>query len=237
MTPETTPATFLLRLVHELRTPLGSLRLLHELLESRPPCRDDAKAADYLDKMAETLRDLQDLLNQVETLGTALSAPDDSDRQVVPVADLLAELETRLQRITPEQDGPVAVTTPSALSDSLEGDRRWIAEVLEPVIEGALKVGAVDGVVVEAHPPTTAAGNAGEVLITVRDTGPPPVEPQGFFEPFAHTDPRARRAGGGRSLGLCAAERRAAGLGGRLTVARGPQGGAVFTLHLPVPAP
>jgi signal transduction histidine kinase len=211
--------------------------MLQELLASRPGCQNDPKAVDYLAKMRETVHDLQDLLEQVEDLGRALGIAEEADREAIPFGQLLLEVAQRLQGAAAKQGAALEVGPAGELPEALEGDRRWVVEVLQPVIEGALKVGVEGGVVVEAHPPQGLENGNGEVLITVRDTGPPPAEPQGFFEPFAHTDPRARRARGGRSLRLCAAERRAVGLGGRLTVAHDPRGGAVFTLHLPVTLP
>jgi signal transduction histidine kinase len=226
MTPDTTSATFLLRLVHELRTPLGSLRMLHELLGSRAACREDERAAGYLAKMREAVNDLQDLLEQVEGLGRALQAEAGDSDESIPLPELLRRLEERLDH------RDLQVDHGHGLPETFQGDRRWLGEILEPVVEGALLAGGEGGVVVEAHPP----GATGEVCITVRDAGPPPAELEGFFEPFAHTDPRARRQRGGRSLKLSTAERRAVGLGGRLTVAKDPRGGAIFTLHLPVTA-
>ena len=226
---------FLRRLAHELRTPLASLRMLRELLASRPALNEDPKAADYLSRLDETIRDLVVLVDQVESLG---AAQEDAEG---PVFMPLAEFLVRLQGWLPGRASLRAEFPPEeSPQESRPLDGRWFSHVLQPVLEAAL-LASEDGPVEVTVTKDLKTG----LRITVRDSGPPPQGVEGFFEPFAHTDPRTRRARGGRSLRLCAAERWAARWGGQLTIeaveatpdAPDFPRGARFTLRLPLHRP
>jgi signal transduction histidine kinase len=79
-------------------------------------------------------------------------------------------------------------------------------------------------------------GKGAEVTVTVRDSGPGiPEESLPFvFERFYRADKARARAEGGSGLGLAIARQLAQAHGGELTAENAPQGGAVFTLSLPV---
>jgi len=74
------------------------------------------------------------------------------------------------------------------------------------------------------------------VEVTVRDTGPglDPRRLSTLFEPFARRD-RAASSADGAGVGLAAARRLAAAMGGALEVESAPGEGAAFTLRLPAP--
>ena len=68
-------------------------------------------------------------------------------------------------------------------------------------------------------------------VLTVSDNGPgiPEEDREKVFDPFFTTkDP-----GKGTGLGLSICARLTEGMGGRITVDRGPEGGARFTVRLP----
>jgi signal transduction histidine kinase len=79
-------------------------------------------------------------------------------------------------------------------------------------------------------------GKGAEVMVTVHDSGPGiPQDALPFvFERFYRVDKARARAEGGSGLGLAIARQLAQAHGGELSAANHPQGGAVFTLSLPV---
>lgn len=70
-------------------------------------------------------------------------------------------------------------------------------------------------------------GSAG---VAVGDSGPgiPAADLPRLFEPFFTTKPN------GMGLGLPLCERLVEAFGGRITAANAPEGGAIFTIHLPL---
>jgi signal transduction histidine kinase len=75
------------------------------------------------------------------------------------------------------------------------------------------------------------------VQLTVHDSGPgiPDEALPYIFERFYRADRSRSRLEGGTGLGLAIARQLARAQGGDLTAANHPQGGAVFTLTLPIP--
>jgi C4-dicarboxylate-specific signal transduction histidine kinase len=73
------------------------------------------------------------------------------------------------------------------------------------------------------------------VVATVRDTGAgiPPDALTRLFEPFFTT----KEVGKGTGLGLAIAYGIVQEFGGQVTAANHPDGGAIFTVELPVPEP
>ncbi len=73
------------------------------------------------------------------------------------------------------------------------------------------------------------------ICITVADSGPgiAPEQLEAIFEPFFRADPSRQRQSGGVGLGLALAHELTRLLGGQLTAANRPEGGAMFTLVLP----
>ena len=74
------------------------------------------------------------------------------------------------------------------------------------------------------------------MMIQISDDGPG-IDPEDLalvFEPFYRADPSRRHENGSVGLGLALAQEFVHLLGGRITVANRPEGGAAFTLNLPM---
>jgi signal transduction histidine kinase/CheY-like chemotaxis protein len=113
---------------------------------------------------------------------------------------------------------------------AFEGDPARVRQVLCNLISNAVKFTGEGGVYVSLAP--TALG----VRLSVRDTGPG--VPEGFaerlFEKFTQADSSTTRRFGGTGLGLAICRELCEAMGGCIAVENGPQGGAVFTVDLPL---
>jgi signal transduction histidine kinase len=78
-----------------------------------------------------------------------------------------------------------------------------------------------------------------EAVITVGDSGPgiPATEREAIFERFRQLDGGSTRQVGGTGLGLAIVKDLVELHGGRIAVGEAPEGGALFTVHLPLVAP
>ena len=80
------------------------------------------------------------------------------------------------------------------------------------------------------------AWNGANVRLTVADSGPGLTEEQAahVFERFYRADESRARTGGGAGLGLSIVAAVAGAHGGRVSAAPAPEGGAAFTVELPL---
>jgi signal transduction histidine kinase len=110
---------------------------------------------------------------------------------------------------------------------AVTGDRAALEQVLVNLLLNAADAAGAGGRVRL----TVAPGPRGEATVVVADSGPgvPPEDAGRIFDPFFTTkDP-----GRGTGLGLAIVARTVEDHGGSIAVARGPEGGAAFTVVLP----
>ena len=109
------------------------------------------------------------------------------------------------------------------------GDAGRLRQVLLILLDNALTYTPDDGSIT-----VRVARAGGQARLEVRDSGPgiAPADLPHLFERFYRAD-KARRSGG-TGLGLAIGRWIAAAHGGRLTAANAPEGGALFTVTLPL---
>ncbi|MGI5321984.1 ATP-binding protein [Actinomadura nitritigenes] len=205
---------------HELRTPLTSMIAMTDVLAEE--AGDDGGAARLVAEETRRLGGLVEHLIEISRFdaGAAALVLDD-----VNVAEAVAG--TLSARGWP---GRVAVEGPADLF--VRADPRRLDVIVANLVGNALKHGG---------PPVTLRfgpdGRGGEpgVAITVADRGPgiPDDLLPVVFDRFVKAE-AARSRSEGSGLGLSIAKENAVLHGGTLEAANGPDGGAVFTLWLPV---
>ncbi len=210
---------------HELRTPLTALRGEIEvaLRAARPGEEYRRVLASSLEEVERVIRLAEDLLLLSRTsAGTApVRKPVDLESLVLDVLDVGMQLA--------RGSGVVVTLGPTAPAVVL-GDAADLRRALLNLVENAVKYGAPAARVVLSL--ETAGGWA---AVAVRDTGPgiPAADAERVFQPFVRLD-RAPGGGSGAGLGLTIARSIAVAHGGTLALDSPPDGGARFTLRLPL---
>ncbi|MFP5450805.1 MAG: ATP-binding protein [Thermoleophilia bacterium] len=221
---------FLMRITHDLRTPLTAIRGHAAALADGvvPPDGVDRSLNAILSesgRLEGLVADLLDLARldadrfRVELspmdVGTAL-------RDAVAAVAAQATRSGVTVRATAADGLPVIVTDDRRV-------RQIVGNLLDNAIRWAAREGSVD---VDARPRP-----GGGVLVSVRDDGPG-VEPERreeIFAPFSSSDtPEGHRGAG---LGLAISRELSRALGGDLHVEDAPGGGSLFVLTLPARAP
>jgi two-component system sensor histidine kinase MprB len=202
---------------HELRTPVTSLRTNIELLLEH----------DQLDPH-ERRRMLADVVEQTEELSALVAdlielargdLPSDSVEDV-RLDEVVAESVHRAQRNFPD------VRFEQTLSPALvEGVPERLSRAVNNLLDNAARHSPLDGVV---------EVSVGDDAVRVRDHGPGVSEADMpyVFDRFYRGEGARGRHGSG--LGLSIVRQVAAQHGGSVGVENAPDGGAVFTLRLPV---
>src|SRR6202044_392895 len=114
---------------------------------------------------------------------------------------------------------------------SVRGDSNGLHEVLQNLLDNAVQY-TPDGGRIEV----SASSDAGEVIITVSDTGIgiPQAEQERIFERFYRVDAARSREAGGTGLGLSIAKHIVEAHGGRLSVESATGQGSKFSFSIPL---
>jgi len=211
---------FVANLVHELKTPITSLRLTAESLLSDPPPKDRHRFAERLVKEADLLSKIIDNLRQLGEIEARTMAVEPSQ---FDLGELVQESVTRLGI-----DRPVNTDIPASLM--VTSDRPKLVQALDNLLDNAAKF-SPPGSAIDVS--ALVAGD--EVRLSVRDRGPG-ISPEHWsrvFERFYKVDRARPREAGGFGLGLAITKHLVQVLGGRIWTETARDGGQVFTIALP----
>ncbi|MBO0815510.1 MAG: HAMP domain-containing histidine kinase [Actinobacteria bacterium] len=208
---------------HELRTPLTAMTAVADILPGHPGLTGDAASAARLvrQEIFHLNRLVEDLIEISRfDAGTAQLVTDDTEVATAVLGCLRARGWT-----------DVSAEVPAGLSVRL--DRRRFDVMIANLVGNALRHGGPPVTVTARAEPH--AGGEGRLVLEVRDHGPgltAAALPHLFDRFFKADTARARSEGSG--LGLAIAWENAQLHGGRIEAGNHPNGGAVFTVSLPL---
>ena len=215
-------------LAHEINQPLTAsanyIRAAERLLAGSAP--DLARAAEALARAAEQTERAGQIIRGLRTFAPG-AAP---TLRAEPVAGMIEEAIALVLAGGKGEGVRVTLTFPPDLPPVL-ADRGHIRQVLVHLIRNAVEAMAASPRRALTVAAATGPGS-GSVRISVADTGPgmPADVAEKLFQPFVIGKP------GGVGLGLSICRAMAEAHGGTLSMAPGPEGGAVFALTLPAAA-
>jgi two-component system, NtrC family, sensor histidine kinase HydH len=206
-------------MAHELRNPLTSLKLLVQAaVESGPDAglrgRDLAVVADEtarLDRLLQTFLDF--------------ARPPKLEKRRADVLEVLRPTLELVSARARSQEVEIRADFPPRLS--IEADHEQLRQVFLNLVLNALDAQPRGGAI------RVAADCQDGFTLTVADDGPgipADLAPQ-IFEPYISTKDS------GLGLGLAISRRIVEAHGGRISVAAGPAGGAIFTVRIPDAGP
>ena len=213
---------------HELKTPLTSVRGFAELFRRGAADRpaDLALAMSRIEAEAERMGLLVDDLLTLARLdqGRPLA------RDQVDIGALVGELVEDHRLLHPEWPADSEIG-PDA---EVVGDRVRLRQAFANVLSNA-RAHTPPGTRIEARVWHEGDG----VAVSIADEGPgiPADVLASVFERFVRADPSRARSRGGTGLGLAIVEGIVHAHGGRVEAANRPEGGAVFTVWLPMEPP
>lgn len=233
-----TRAALLRGIAHDVKNPLGAAAGYADLLN------DGIAGGPLTPEQTRMVRRIRKLLDDsLETISELLHAERSQSREMpgeiarVDIAALVREVV----------DDYRAAATEKSLALEVQADREHVVarthpgqvqHILGNLLSNAVKYTPPHGQVRVrlAAEPAAGAGDqsCAGVCIEVRDSGPgvPPPLRDRVFDEFFRAD-AASNSAGGHGLGLAISRRFARLLGGEITLADAPEGGAMFTLRLP----
>ena len=229
-------ADFVANASHELRTPLTSLMGFVETL--RGPAADDRQAQErFLGIMAEQAQRMANLIDDLLSLSRIEMNERQAPSEVVDLAALAERVAAGFEPRLAERAMRLELTAPGGTK--VLGDADQLAQVLQNLVDNAVKYGREGGLVRISvqpvdGPPWPARPGA---VMAVTDDGPgiPRVHLARLTERFYRVDKGRSRAAGGTGLGLAIVKHIVNRHRGQLLIDSEEGKGSTFSVWLPAP--
>lgn len=194
---------FIANASHELRTPLASLRAFVETLQG--PARDDANARKrFLQLMAHQAERMTRLIDDLLSLSRVEMRVHLPPRGIVDLNETAAYVCQSLEPVAEAAKAKVTLVRDDAPA-RIRGDREEIVQVLQNLIQNAIKYGREDGTIeVRVGRDPKRGASASKVWVSVTDDGPgiAPEHLPRLTERFYRVNVTSSREKGGTGLGL-----------------------------------
>ena len=222
---------FIARIGHELRTPLGAMMGMAQMLQEGIYGSLSVEQLDLTQRIinkAEVLKQVfAELLDQsqIESGQLQLKAEPFSPQSLVE------SIHTNYLPLALQKGISMQVQISSALPRTAVGDKGRIEQIITNLIVNAIKFTEKGGIVVRAF-----KVNGARWGIEVKDTGIGIAQEHltYIFEPFRQTDETSGRKHGGVGLGLAIVQQLAAAMDGTVEVKSKFGQGSTFTVILPL---
>ena len=223
-------ADFIANASHELRTPLASLRAFVETLQG--PARDDVNARTrFLSLMASQAERMTRLIDDLLSLSRVEMRVHLPPRGIVELNETAAYVCQSIEPVAEAAKVKLSFVRDAAAA-RIRGDREEIVQVLQNLIQNAIKYGREDGVI-EVRVGRDAARGAGDarVWVSVTDNGPgiAPEHLPRLTERFYRVNVASSREKGGTGLGLAIVKHILNRHRGELRIASRLGAGSTFT--------
>jgi signal transduction histidine kinase len=206
---------------HELRSPLAAMRQVTEVAQRYPDRADAGQLA--ADVLLEEQR-MEQLVTALLTLARLDDRVSAGSPHVVDVDEIVVAEMSRIRGTGPR----VPIESTKLDAAQVRGHEVLLVQVVHNLLSNAVRH-ARSGVLV------TLEETGGRVRLLVDDdgNGVAPEQRDLIFDRFVRLDEARNRDAGGTGLGLAIVRKVVEGLGGTVTVADSPSGGARFAVSLP----
>jgi len=219
---------FIASVGHELRTPMNAILGLNGIL--RNELANQPKDAEVVDHIRRSTQQLLQVVNDILDFSQLQAGKLHLHEDEFALRDVLMGVIAAHTHKAQEKN--IALTLEAAAVHNMwvVGDRQRLVQVLNNLIDNALKFTAQGSVQVRAQPV------GGGVLFEVQDSGIgiAPEKQKQIFNGFEHADVQTNRQYGGTGLGLSICERLITLQGGTLGVSSEVGQGARFWFQLPL---
>ena len=224
---------FLANISHEWKTPLTPIKAYAAMLSSRT--FPEERTREFASEILLGAGQLERVITRLVNFATVAAGRLELRTESVPVDDLLLAAEERWSERIGDRHHLLRVTA-TATSD-VQGDRRYLDQMIDELIDNAVKYSPAGGDVILSARPGAAVGNGSSpsVELSVRDRGVGilPERLDTIFGEFSQGDGSATRRFGGLGLGLALVRHISEAHGGALVCRSQPGVGSTFTLVLP----
>ena len=222
-------------IAHELRNPLAVQRAHLEAIEDGVY----PLTLENLNAIIEQNHLLTRLVEDLKILALADAGGLELERRFVDIQELIRQVVARFELQAQERE--INLSLSLAESPPLLVDSQRIEQILHNLLSNALRHTPKSGKIhlkswLDEKESAAGSISVKTFLLQIHDSGPgiPGDSLSRVFDRFYRADKSRTRLEGGTGLGLSIARKLAQAHGGELTAANHPNGGAVFTLSLPI---
>ena len=206
---------------------------------------DIGKVRRYLTRLRESGTGLLALLNDLLDLSKLESGVMAYHRTAIDLAAVAGSVAAELDLLAKQKQIAISIQ-PAPVSTMITGDEIRLAQVFRNLLSNAIKfAGEGTGVVVSFAKSTLppGEGTSGQeprpalaVTVTDHGIGFPPEEAEIIFDKFVQSS-KSKTSAGGTGLGLAICREIVTAHHGRIRAENRPEGGAAFTVVLPLDHP
>lgn len=218
---------FVANVSHELKTPVGALRLLAEAVQHGS--HDPEAVERFAARMQHESQRLSKLVQELIDLSRLESDDPLKEPEPVGLDEVVAAAVDRTQELAVAREIEIDVDGERGLS--VFGSQAQVAMAVGNLVENAVNY-SPNGTKVQVT--LRRAGGLAEVEVVDQGIGIPAEEQERIFERFYRVDPARARVTGGTGLGLSIVKHVARNHGGDVRVQSREGEGSTFTLRLPV---
>ncbi|MDP3969901.1 MAG: ATP-binding protein [Nocardioides sp.] len=220
---------FVANVSHELKTPVGAIRLLSEAVQE---AADDPEAVQrFATRMHKESERLGRLVQQIIEL-SRLQGDDPVDEPGTVEVDAVVDRALDEVSIDAEARG-IRLARSGERGVQLLGNHEQVAVAVANLVSNAVAYSPGGSTVVVGVSRRTDGSGMVDLAVTDQGIGIPGTELDRIFERFYRVDPARHRSTGGTGLGLSIVKHVAAAHGGDVTVWSVEGQGSTFTLSLP----
>ncbi|WP_395690851.1 sensor histidine kinase [Nocardioides sp.] len=217
---------FVANVSHELKTPVGAIRLLAEAVHDAADDPDAVRR--FSDRMLTESDRLSRLVQQVIEL-SRLQGDEPLDHPVSVDIDEVVKIAVDTSAIDADAKR-ISVVTGGTPHLAVFGNEEQVMAAVANLVANAVSYSDPDATVLIS---TKVDGDMVEISVVDQGIGIPPGEIDRIFERFYRVDPARHRSTGGTGLGLSIVKHVAATHGGDVRVWSVEGQGSTFTLTLP----
>lgn len=217
---------FLASASHDLRQPLQSMALLHQLLGRHKRSTEGAKLAALLDQTLHSMTDMLDSMLDVNRIESGIVRP---DMRPVAIAPLMRRLADEFQ---PQCSAKGLKLRAVPCKACVQADPQLLEQILRNLLSNALKYTPEGGILMGCR----RRGDSLTLLVCDSGIGIAETENKAIFEAYHQADKSSALAGQGLGLGLSIVQRLAHLMKFPLAVRSSPGKGSAFMITLPVVA-
>ncbi|MBU9766771.1 sensor histidine kinase [Mycobacterium sp. TNTM28] len=223
---EATRRDFVANVSHELKTPVGAMRVLAEALQASAD--DPDMVHRFADKMVAESQRLADMVGELIELSRLQGAERLPDLGAVDVDTVVSEALSRHKVAADKAD--ISITTDAPTGFRVLGDATLLVTAIANLVSNAIAYSPNgSGISISRR----RRGGSVEIAVTDRGIGIAKADQERVFERFFRVDKARSRATGGTGLGLAIVKHVAANHNGTIRLWSQPGTGSTFTLSIP----